>query len=361
MPSGPDLFGPLFCYVCMDFRTELNPEKLPVSLRLTSSIVTIGSCFAETMGRQLSDLKLDVLANPFGTIFNPVSGSKLLLAAIDDREPDSELFVERDGVWFHHDVHSSLWARSRPELERRLRDVLRQTGTALKRADWLFLTLGTAVVYRHLETGKVVANCHKLPAKQFEKYVYTYEHLLDILNPLLRKLRRFNPALQVLLTVSPVRHTKDTLPVNGVSKALLRSVCHELTTWHDGVHYFPAYEIVMDDLRDYRFYEADLIHPNEQAKEYIFEKFVQCAFDAELRTFKTEWEGVRKSLAHRPFHSATESHRQFLEALLKQLDRLSTTVNVGPERAEVLQRLFDLTTVERPEPPFSDNQQRLSA
>ncbi|GAB3934668.1 GSCFA domain-containing protein [Larkinella terrae] len=330
----------------MDFRTELSPEKLPALIRPDSRIVTIGSCFAEVLGRQLIDNKVDVLSNPFGTLFNPVSIAKLLQAAVEGTDPDPDLYVERDGLWFHYDFHSSLWDRSRDELHLRLTESLRQTGAALRNADWLVLTLGTVMVYRHLETGKVVANCQKMPGFLFEKYLYTCEHTQVVLTDLVKKLKRSNPKLQILLTVSPVRHTRDSLPLNQVSKSILRTVSHELTAWHEQVHYFPAYELMMDDLRDYRFYEADLIHPNAVAETYIFEKFAESAFDDELRTFLTEWQNLRKALAHRPFHEGTESYRRFLENLLKQLDAVSKKVDVSPEKMEVERRLRTFKTID---------------
>lgn len=329
----------------MEFRTELTPEQLPAKIQLTSNVVTIGSCFAEVMGSQLADYKLTVLSNPFGTLFNPVSITKLLLAAINGKSPDPDLYVERDGLWFHYDFHSSLWAHSRDELDQLLQERLTQTAAALHQADWLVLTLGTAVVYRHQETNKVVANCHKMPGKLFDKYLYGYEHSLELLTNLLRTLKRFNPSLKVLLTVSPVRHTKDTLPMNQASKSLLRMISHELTVWHEQVHYFPSYEIMVDDLRDYRFYEADLIHPNAIAQQYIFEKFADCVFDAELRAFINEWDGIRRALAHRPFHAGSESHQQFLQNLLKKLDRLSPKINVEKEREEVQKQVSALTSI----------------
>ncbi|KAA9349161.1 GSCFA domain-containing protein [Larkinella humicola] len=330
----------------MDFRTELSPEKLPALIRPDARVVTIGSCFADVLGRQLTDNKVAVRSNPFGTLFNPVSIAKLQLASLQSAEPDPDLYVERDGLWFHYDFHSIFWGRSQDELRGKLTDLLTQTGEALRTADWLVLTLGTATVYRHLETGKVVANCQKMPGFLFEKYLYAYEHVQQTLTDLVKKLKRANPGLQILLTVSPVRHTKDTLPLNQASKSILRAVSHELTVWNEQVHYFPAYEIMLDDLRDYRFYEADLIHPNAVAETYIFEKFAECAFDDELRSFITEWQTLRKSMAHRPFHEGTESHRRFLEKLLQQLDAVSKKADVTREKQEIESRLRAFKTID---------------
>ena len=324
----------------MQFHTEFSPESLPRRIGFHSRIVTLGSCFAEVMGNRLANHKLEVLNNPFGTLFNPVSIAKLLTLALNGTPPDENRYVERDGIWFHYDFHSSLWANSQADLREMLMRRLSQTADAIRKADFLMLTLGSAVVYRHIETGKVVANCHKMPGALFEKYLYQYDHLHDDLKRLMKTLHKANPKLTLLLTVSPVRHTRDTLRLNQVSKSTLRVVAHELTVWNDWVHYFPAYELMVDDLRDYRFYEADMIHPNAQAHDYIFGKFADSAFDAELRSFVAEWAQVGKSLAHRPLYGeASPAHQQFLTSLQARLETLMKRVDVSPELAEVRSRL----------------------
>lgn len=302
--------------------------------------MTLGSCFAEVMGQRLADPKLTVLNNPFGTIFNPVSIAKLLTMALYGNAPDENRYVERDGTWFHYDFHSSLWAGSQGDLRDKLNAALASTADAVRKADFLLLTLGSAVVYRHIETGKVVANCHKMPGALFEKYLYNIDHLRDDMTRLMKTLRKANPGLKVLLTVSPVRHTRDTLPLNSVSKSTLRVIAHELTIWNNWIHYFPAYELMMDDLRDYRFYEADMIHPNAQAHDYIFGKFAESAFDTDLRSFVAEWAQIRKSLAHRPLYGDdSPAHQLFLSRLLTQLETLAKRVDVSAELAEVRGRL----------------------
>ncbi|MVM37728.1 hypothetical protein GO730_09140 [Spirosoma sp. HMF3257] len=324
----------------MQFHTEFSPEALPYRIGLKSQIVTIGSCFAEVMGQRLANNKLTILNNPFGTIFNPVSIAKLLAMALYGNTPDENRYVERDGVWFHYDFHSSLWATSQDELRTKLVASLVQTSEAIRKADFLLLTLGSAIVYRHIETGKVVANCHKMPGALFEKYLYQIDHLRDDLTRLLKTLHKANPKLKVLLTVSPVRHTRDTLPLNNVSKSILRVIAHELTVWNDWIAYFPAYELMMDDLRDYRFYEADLIHPNPQAHDYIFGKFAESAFDPELRDFVAKWSQISKSLAHQPLYGDNNlNYQQFLLKLVAELETLSKRINVSTELAEVQGRL----------------------
>jgi lysophospholipase L1-like esterase len=325
----------------MQFHTEITPESLLCRIGLEDRIVTVGSCFADVVGQHLADHKLTVLANPFGTVFNPVSIAKLLTMALRGQSPDERLYLERDGLWFHYDFHSSLWATSQDELRATLTAKLADVDAAIRQADWLFITLGTAVVYRHIETSAVVANCHKTPACQFEKYLYQTDHVRADLKKLLKTLHRANPDLRVLLTVSPVRHVRDGLSLNGVSKAILRAVCHELTVWHGWVSYFPAYEIMQDDLRDYRFYEADLIHPNSQAHEYIFGKFADCAFSPELRCFVAEWSAIRRDLQHRPLHGMTDSYQKFLQNLLTKLEALQPRTDVSAELATVKSRLFN--------------------
>jgi len=334
----------------MQFHTEFSPESLPHRMGLTSRIVTIGSCFADVMGRRLADYKRPVLINPFGTIFNPVSIAKLLTMALRDVAPDEDGYLERNGVWFHYDFHSSLWANSQHELRDKLTTCLSLTADAIRQANFLVITLGSAIVYRHIETGRVVANCHKMPGQLFEKYLYQIDHLRDELALLLKTLRKANPDLKVVFTVSPVRHTRDTLPVNSISKSMLRVLTHELTTWHDWVAYFPAYELMMDDLRDYRFYEADMIHPNAQAHDYIFAKFAECAFTPELRNFVVDWSQIMKSLAHRPLHGTdSRAHCQFLTKLMAQLESISKHADVSAELAAVRSRLKQGETVERQE------------
>ena len=324
----------------MKLHTDFSPEPLSYRIGLKSQIVTIGSCFAEVMGNRLVDNKLSVLNNPFGTIFNPVSMAKLLTMALYGQTPDEDRYVERDGVWFHYDFHSSLWGNTQDELRTKLIATLEQTADAIRKADFLLLTLGSAVVYRHIETGKVVANCHKMPGSLFEKYLYQIDHLRDDMTRLMKTLHKVNPKLKVLLTVSPVRHTRDTLPLNNVSKSILRVLAHELTIWNNWIVYFPAYELMMDDLRDYRFYEADLIHPNAQAHEYIFEKFAESAFDDALRQFIEDWSQIVKSLAHRPLYGDTNPvHQRFLANLLARLQALSKQIDVSAELATVQGRL----------------------
>lgn len=318
----------------MHFRTELIVPESTDKITLQTPVLTLGSCFAEVIGTKLVENKIPTLSNPFGTLFNPLSIVKLLHHAIDEILPDERLYVEQQGVWFHYDFHSSMWGASREELRERLIIALTTVKHWLLRTEVLIITLGTAFVYRHLESGLWVANCHKTPSWAFQRELLQTESIVAAFEGLFAKL----PAsLKVIFTVSPVRHTRDTLPLNAVSKSLLRVACHELS--ERGHAYFPAYELLLDDLRDYRFYKSDLIHPNEQAEDYIFAQFSNAYFTKEVKNFIQEWQKIRQALRHRPLYPNTSSNRQFLENLLQKLHKIADYVDVSSEITFVSEQL----------------------
>jgi hypothetical protein len=195
------------------------------------------------------------------------------------------------------------------------------------------MTYGTAWVYQLKDNGEIVANCHKVPANQFSKSLLSHLAITESFDEFYLTLKKINPAIQIILTVSPVRHLKDKLALNSVSKSVLRLACHTISSSHDDVHYFPAYEIMLDDLRDYRFYKADLIHPSDVAEEYIWEQFITCYADEHLRQFIQDWKAILAALAHRSFHSNTVAHQQFLKNTLEKLQAFKTLVDVEPEIA----------------------------
>ena len=201
----------------------------------------------------------------------------------------------------------------------------------LAHTDLVILTFGTVFVYQLKANGEMVANCHKVPQKQFDKKLLSVEEIVSGFQAIKEKIEKLNPNIRFLLTVSPVRHTREGLPQNNLSKSILRMACHELCEAHSNVSYFPAYEIMLDDLRDYRFYEKDLIHPNEQAQDYIWQQFSQTHFDDETLSFVNEWSKVKSALAHKPFDAQSEEHQQFLKATLKKLQNLSGQVDVSEE------------------------------
>jgi hypothetical protein len=203
------------------------------------------------------------------------------------------------------------------------------------------ITYGTAWVYQRQDTGEIVSNCHKMPAAAFAKSLLTQKQILASFDAFYRHLKAMNPVIKLVLTVSPVRHLKDTLALNSVSKSLLRLCCHTITEQYPGVDYFPAYEIMMDDLRDYRFYKSDMIHPSADAEDYIWERFLECYASASLREFIAKWQVIQSALKHKPFHPGSSGHQIFLQQTVQQLEALSHLVDVEKERRILLAQIVN--------------------
>ncbi|SDK19489.1 GSCFA family protein [Catalinimonas alkaloidigena] len=323
----------------MHFRTELPVSPASFRIQLADPLLSLGSCFADRLGQRLHDYKFQVLHNPFGIVYNPLSLHRLLQLAAH-RQPFAEAgYLEREGQWFHYDAHSEVTAGSREALAQRLTETVAQMHHWLRQTRVLLLTWGTAFVYQRVDTPAIVANCHKLPARQFRKELLSVDRIVDDATATLQAARRLAPDLEVILTVSPVRHVKDTLPLNSVSKATLRLAAHQLQERHPYVTYFPSYELLIDDLRDYRFYGSDLLHPTEMAEAYVWEKFDQTFLSESALAFVKEWEGIRRALAHRPFQPDSPAHQQFLRSLHTKLQSLAHAVDVSTELHHIGQQL----------------------
>lgn len=316
-----------------NFRTEVIIPPSPGRMRLTDSVLTIGSCFSDAIGSQLISNKLNALVNPFGTTYNPHSIHKVIQYAISNCTVPENSFVQRHGMALHYDLHSSFSSSNQDELKTRVQTAISKTHNFLREAKWLVITYGTAWVYELIETNEIVANCHKMPQNHFKKVLLTQKKILDSFETLYIELKALNPGIRIILTVSPVRHIKDTLEFNSVSKSVLRVACHTLSHQHGDVKYFPSYEILLDDLRDYRFYKPDMIHPSEVAEEYIWQKFVDQYFDDDLKQFILKWKDLRSALNHRPFHPGSPSHQKFIAETIRKLEELKDVVDVDKEIA----------------------------
>ncbi|KAA5549572.1 GSCFA domain-containing protein [Adhaeribacter rhizoryzae] len=322
------------------FRTEINIKPIEQQLGLNARVLTAGSCFAEVMGNKVAGYKVQSLVNPFGTIFNPVSLFKLLATALQPEPEFTGELLERDGYWYAYDLHSSFTAPSRTLLISRIQTQLVQTQEFLKNTDLLILTLGTAVGYIHKASNTLVANCHKVPQQAFEKKLISTATITNAFAPLYASLQALNPNIKILFTVSPVRHLKETLELNSVSKSILRVACQELSEAFAGVQYFPAYELMLDDLRDYRFYKADMLHPTEVAEDYIWQKFSQAYFNQDFQNFAAKWDKIQQALAHKPFQPESAAHQQVLQKLLGQLQALNQQTDCSAEIAQVKSMLI---------------------
>jgi len=310
----------------------------PFSISHSSKVLSMGSCFAQTIGSKMQAAKFAVLVNPFGTLFHPLNLADFLRQALIQGQMDSLGVVEREGVFVHYAAHSDIKGSTRAELDENYTLQLIRLHQSLKEATHLVLTLGTAWIYQHKEFGRV-ANCHKQPASLFEKKLSSLEEMATDLREVLEKLLHVNPNLKIILTLSPVRHTKEGIPENQLSKSLLRVLCAQLEQQLEAVRYFPAYEILVDELRDYRFYKSDLVHPSEEAETYIWEKWQQVCFNPETQQKVAEIQKIQLELAHRSFNPDSEAHRKFLHNLLGKLERMQGEVSFSEEIQDVKSRL----------------------
>jgi hypothetical protein len=301
------------------------------TISLNHQILTLGSCFSDVIGEQLKQSKFCALANPLGVIYNPMSLHKALRYIIYNEPVPAHTYTQLQDIYLNYDFHSEFSSLDRSLLELKLTNTIGSLHHFLHGCEWLIITYGTAWTYERLDTGEVVTNCHKKPAKEFKKVLLTEQQILESFQELYHDLKTFNPAIKIILTVSPVRHIKDTLPLNSVSKSILRLACHKLSERYGNVEYFPSYEIMIDELRDYRFYKEDMIHPTAQAEEYIWEKFTSCYLDSQTQKFISDWKNIRTALHHRPFHPTSLGHQNFIKQTIEKLEELKAIVNVDNE------------------------------
>lgn len=323
------------------FRTELKVAPSGASMDLASGILTQGSCFADAMGSRLVAHKFKALVNPFGVIYNPESIHKALRYAVYNEPVMPHTFLQQGELFANYDFHSEFSALTQDALFSRLTETIGSAHYFLKAASWLILTYGTAWIYRRNDTGEIVANCHKLPASTFSKTLLTAAEIHSSFDRFYESLKVLNPKIKIILTISPVRHIRDTLALNAVSKSVLRVASHYISQAHEDVDYFPAYEMMMDDLRDYRFYKPDMLHPTVEAEDYIWEKFGERYFSTQAKDFIRQWIPILAAVHHKPFHPNTVAHRQFLRDTLKKLDQLSAMADVQEEISWIKQQLIN--------------------
>jgi len=311
------------------FRTEITcPPTHPIGLK--DCILTTGSCFADQFGQWLKNNKFNVLANPYGTNYNPISIHKSLIDSAS-LHLDEQLFIEHQRLWHHFDYHSQWSSPQKEELKASIHTAQKQVNQYIKKLDVLIITYGTAWVFHHKKQNSLVSNCHKVPASEFEKRLLTVEEITNSFSHLYSVIKSIRPDLRIIITVSPVRHIKDTLLLNSASKATLRLACHTLSNQYEKVAYFPSFEIMIDDLRDYRFYDRDKIHPTDEALDYISHKFSDQYFKPEVKSFIEKWQMIKQSMEHRPYHLQSEAHQLFLKDLLHKLEELKEVVSVEEE------------------------------
>lgn len=297
-------------------QTIVAPRPLEIPLLHTDAIVSLGSCFAENIATQLADYRFNICANPTGILYNPASILRIL-----NRLKEARPFTEAD-LFEHNELWCSFWHHgsfAHPDKNIALKQMNAAFDRAqkqLKNGTCLFLTFGSAFAwYLKDQPDIAVANCHKLPPGTFERRLIPAHDIARLMGDEMRALKTRNPKLQVILTVSPVRHLRHYAPENSLSKAQLITACHLLSAELDFIHYFPAYEIMLDELRDYRFYADDLIHPSKVAQQIIWERFRDTCIDEKSRQFIDDYTPVLQMRNHRPLHPGTENTARFLQTL----------------------------------------------
>ena len=276
-----------------------------------SNILLLGSCFSENIGDKLSYFKFQSTQNPFGILFHPKAIENLITNTSNKKVYSSDDLIYQNEIWHSFDAHSSLSSASENELLNKLNVAISLTNKKIKEASHIVITLGTSWVYRYIETDTIVANCHKIPQKKFLKELLSVSEISESLARSISLIKSINSDAAVIFTISPVRHLKDGFIENTQSKSHLIAAIHTLVNKQD-VSYFPSYEIMMDELRDYRFYAEDMIHPNKTAINYIWRKFIDTWFSEETKSIMKEIDEIQKGLLHRPFHEDSKLHQQFL-------------------------------------------------
>jgi len=305
------------------YRTIINPEPSSNKISYQTPVLFLGSCFTENIGNKMTDLKFPAVVNPFGVLYNPVSVRNALEILIDQKKfNDSDLnFFNEQWFSFYHDTEFS-----NPDKNISLDKINCSIAIAsenLRKAGYLIITFGTAWVYKYIKTGNIVSNCHKIPAKEFERFKLDVEDVFVEWANLINRLSELNPDLKIIFTVSPVRHWKDGAIQNQLSKSTLILAIHQLKQQFENVEYFPSYEIMMDDLRDYRFYAEDMLHPSKVAIDYIWEQFAATYFAKNSIEIINDVEKIILAKNHRPLNPETRSFKAFIQSQINTVSLLA--------------------------------------
>jgi len=330
----------------MSFFTEIEISEFPFKMDYSKSMMLFGSCFSENIGQKLIDLKFKVDMNPFGILYNPESiANSLKLLLKNQTFTESDLFFDQ-GLWnsFYH--HSRFSDVNREMALEKINSRIKLSAEFLKTADFLMITFGTAWVYELISTGQIVSNCHKIPAKQFNRFRLGVNEISEAYHHLLEELWKFNPNLKIIFTVSPIRHWKDGAVENQVSKSTLILSIERLITGIENRNcsYFPSYEIMMDELRDYRFYAEDMIHLSPVATDYIFDRFSKFLISKESMNLVDNVMKIRKAVMHRPVNSSSVEYKKNLLLNMDKINKLTLCfpyLNFEQEKSSLKQKLTD--------------------
>ncbi len=307
----------------MKFSLDYNPAPSAEKFGYNNRAMLIGSCFAENIGDMLVKHRFETLVNPAGILFNPLSIADTIMRGLKGTELAEHFFVEREGKFLSYAHHSSVAANSKEELKKVIRWLDRSTSEFLKQGDFLFITLGSAFAYVLSEHSVPVANCHKQPSAFFRKELLPLSAVVEALAETISQIQEINSGLQVVISVSPVKYLRDGLVNNNRSKAILLLAAHELAEKFSNVQYFPAYELVTDDLRDYRFFKEDLAHPNSQAVNYVWEKFASTFFSEKTQEIVKEVHKLNLLMEHRLLHNDAAARAKHLAIITQLQDKIT--------------------------------------
>ena len=307
----------------MKIRTELRFPSYPFKISYQDNILSLGSCFSDNIAHKLSHLKYNLIQNPSGITFNPSSLLTTIKSIIEPNSLLQESFFLNNGLWSHADFHGSFSHPDRSTAYKTAQASLKAAHQALPHITKVFLTIGTSHVFRAIDTGRIVNNCHKRPGDHFKKEILTPQKIVNLITESLDLLQlQNNGDIQFVLTVSPIRHLKNGVIADKLNKARCLLAVHEIIAERSDSHYFPSYEIMMDDLRDYRYYADDLIHPSAQAVNYIFDRFEKNLLSTDEIDLRSRVSQINNQLNHKPLFPDSEAHQKFLIQLDKATKKL---------------------------------------
>jgi hypothetical protein len=328
----------------MNLRTTFTIDPSSDKISYKTPVMFIGSCFASEIGSRMAEGKMEILINPSGVVYNPVSVGNTIDIILENRIFTEDDLYKYNGVNLSFSHYTDFTSEDATSALNKMNSVTRKAHLFLKKARFLFITFGTARVFRFKENDKIVSNCHKLPASFFSRKILTVDEITSVWHETLNKLYAFNNNLRVIYTISPVRHWKDGAHGNQLSKSILFLAVEKLLEHKIVEGYFPAYELVMDDLRDYRFYAEDMLHPSQTAVDYIWRAFSDCYFDAETITLWKDIQSITKARNHRFLSDSLAGKREFANTILKEIAAIEKKVpgiNLSDYRAYFLNLISD--------------------
>jgi len=322
-----------------DFRTEVKVDDYPFRLNYQTPVLFCGSCFAENVGGIMQSYKMPVLVNPFGVVYNPFSVAIVLRNILQNKEYTGNDLNNRNGLWFSFDHYTRFSSESKDECLLKINGACKNAHEFIKKVNLIAVTFGTARVYRLVTTGQVVANCHKIPAKEFTHTLLSVDEIVAEWSALMDEFQGKIPGIRFLFSVSPIRHWKDGAIGNQLSKATLILAVHKLIeVYPNTAYYFPGYEIMMDDLRDYRFYDEDMLHPSQLAVEYIWQKFSNALVDRQAMLIAEKVHKIQQALSHKPVNPKTDEFKSFVERTIAEIDSIEMQypfINFSEEKANL--------------------------